>query len=126
MTDPLAYFLTWTSYGTWLHGDGRGWIDRNHNRVGEPIPGANVVRQNSASTALKHAPMRFSQLQRERIASTIAEVFDFKHWYVHALNCRSNHVHVVVTALGETPERVMNTLKSWCSRDLNAEFGRKE
>ncbi len=24
-SDPLAYFLTWTTYGTWLPGDERGW-----------------------------------------------------------------------------------------------------
>ena len=23
--EPLAYFLTWTTYGTWLPGDERGW-----------------------------------------------------------------------------------------------------
>jgi hypothetical protein len=23
--DPIAYFLTWTTYGTWLPGDERGW-----------------------------------------------------------------------------------------------------
>jgi hypothetical protein len=27
---PLAYFLIWTTYGTWLPGDERGW-----NRKGE-------------------------------------------------------------------------------------------
>jgi hypothetical protein len=30
---PLAYFLTWTTYGTWLPGDERGW-----NRKGGPAP----------------------------------------------------------------------------------------
>ena len=24
MTFPLAWYLTWTTYGTWLHGDPRG------------------------------------------------------------------------------------------------------
>ena len=24
--EPLAYFLTWTTYGTWLPGDERGWV----------------------------------------------------------------------------------------------------
>jgi hypothetical protein len=28
MADPLAYFLTWTTYGTWLPGDERGWCKR--------------------------------------------------------------------------------------------------
>ena len=27
MQPPLAYFLTWTTYGTWLPGDERGWIE---------------------------------------------------------------------------------------------------
>ncbi|MFO0815355.1 MAG: hypothetical protein U0796_19240 [Gemmatales bacterium] len=25
--DPLAYFITWTTYGTWMPGDERGWHD---------------------------------------------------------------------------------------------------
>jgi hypothetical protein len=29
--EPLAYFPTWTTYGTWLPGDDRGW-----RRKGEP------------------------------------------------------------------------------------------
>ena len=24
--DPLAFFITWTTYGTWLPGDDRGWV----------------------------------------------------------------------------------------------------
>ena len=29
---PLAYFITFRSYGTWLHGDKRGSVDRLHRR----------------------------------------------------------------------------------------------
>jgi hypothetical protein len=25
--DPLAYFLAWSTYGTWLPGDERGWVE---------------------------------------------------------------------------------------------------
>ena len=28
MDDPLALFLTWTTYGSWLPGDERGWVDK--------------------------------------------------------------------------------------------------
>ena len=31
MAAPLAYFLTWTCYGTWLHGDEPGQ-DGDHGR----------------------------------------------------------------------------------------------
>ena len=27
MDDPIAFFLTWVTYGTWLPGDARGWVD---------------------------------------------------------------------------------------------------
>jgi len=33
---PLAYFISFRSYGTWLHGDERGSIDRFNNCYGEP------------------------------------------------------------------------------------------
>ena len=25
--DPIAFFLTWVTYGTWLPGDARGWVE---------------------------------------------------------------------------------------------------
>jgi hypothetical protein len=33
---PLAYFIMFRSYGTWLHGDSRGSVDRLHNTYGTP------------------------------------------------------------------------------------------
>jgi hypothetical protein len=33
---PLAYLITFRGYGTWLHGDVRGAVDRFHNRFGTP------------------------------------------------------------------------------------------
>ena len=26
--EPIAYLITWTTYGTWLSGDERGWVKR--------------------------------------------------------------------------------------------------
>jgi hypothetical protein len=28
---PLAYLITFRCYGTWVHGDDRGSMDRKHN-----------------------------------------------------------------------------------------------
>ena len=30
MDDPIGYFLTWVTYGTWLPGDARGWVEYRH------------------------------------------------------------------------------------------------
>ncbi|MGQ0761444.1 MAG: hypothetical protein ACT4OT_05435 [Acidobacteriota bacterium] len=33
---PLAYLITFRCYGTWLHGDERGSVDRKQNVYGTP------------------------------------------------------------------------------------------
>ena len=35
MPEPLAFFLTWPTYGTWLPGDERGWVKYGQ---GWPLP----------------------------------------------------------------------------------------
>ncbi|WP_246120230.1 transposase [Blastopirellula retiformator] len=42
----------------------------------------------------------------------------FRNWILHAVNCRSNHVHVVVAA-DVHPKEVMRQLKYWATRRLN-------
>ncbi|UCD28298.1 MAG: transposase [Planctomycetota bacterium] len=56
---------------------------------------------------------------REIVERAIHEFCKFKNWDIHALNVRTNHIHLVVTANDETPERVMTRLKCWASRRLN-------
>ena len=51
----------------------------------------------------------------------ICEIAARKHWSLHAVHVRSNHVHVVVSADAPS-ERVMNDLKTAASRRLNTAF----
>ena len=30
LPEPIAFFLTWATYVTWLPGDDRGWIEYRH------------------------------------------------------------------------------------------------
>ena len=55
--------------------------------------------------------------QRQLIESTIAEHCDTRGWTLFAVNCRSNHVHVVVAAK-KHPKTVRGELKAWCTRRL--------
>ena len=32
----LAYFITWTTYGTWLPGDKRGWVKAGMQGIQAP------------------------------------------------------------------------------------------
>jgi REP element-mobilizing transposase RayT len=39
MSRPLGYFLSWGTYGTRLHGDPRGTVDRSSTDRGDPVLG---------------------------------------------------------------------------------------
>jgi REP element-mobilizing transposase RayT len=58
-----------------------------------------------------------SQQERSAIDATIRSVCRHKKWMIHALNVRTNHIHVVVTA-PIAPEQVMNSFKAWATRRL--------
>jgi REP element-mobilizing transposase RayT len=55
--------------------------------------------------------------KRDIVERQVAETRSFRGWKLHAVNCRSNHVHVVVTA-NVDPKIVRNQLKAWCTRRL--------
>ncbi|MBP9891199.1 MAG: transposase [Planctomycetes bacterium] len=55
---------------------------------------------------------------RGAIDDAIREVCTHRGWTLHALNVRTNHVHVVVSAPDVAPERVMNDFKAYATRRL--------
>lgn len=120
MADPLAYFLTWTTSGTWLHGDERG--SKDHVRT------AGVERELPADAGLNRY-RRFqlsdkvflldSPAKRAAVRAAIERTCNLRNWGVVALNVRTNHVHVVVSA-DRKPEEVMTSLKAWATRALVA------
>ena len=121
MQTPLAYFLTFTCYGTWLHGDERGSVDREHNLAGTPVLEPDASRRSQEQECLTESPYQLDAERRGIILSAICEIVRRKQWTLHAAHVRSNHVHVVLTADGP-PERVMNDIKTAASRRLNKVF----
>jgi len=115
---PLAYLITIRCYGTWLHGDERGSMDRCENhRYGSPKIAPNKARQRSEASQLKYPPVKLGDPQRTVIEAAIREVCDNRGYQLHAVNARTNHVHSVVAAACKT-EPVMNTFKAYATRHL--------
>jgi REP element-mobilizing transposase RayT len=114
---PLAYFITFRCYGTWLPGDERGWVDRRQNGYGTDIGLHSSGLQSTARSALTHPPFRLDSEERAIVDGTIRDVCAYRRWVLHALNVRTNHVHMVVSAASD-PESVMTTLKGWSTRRL--------
>jgi hypothetical protein len=51
------------------------------------------------------------------VEHTIADHCRIRGWRLHAVNCRSNHLHVVVSA-AVPPQRIQAQFKAWCTRRL--------
>src|SRR5262249_22535267 len=95
---PLAYFITFHSYGTWLPGDRRGSVDAHHNAPGTPYVGGYASRLGSCARRLEQAPVILCDAERSVVVRTIQEVCTHRGWVLRAVHVRTNHVHVVVRA----------------------------
>jgi REP element-mobilizing transposase RayT len=117
-TQPLAYLITFRCYGTWLHGDERGSIDRrNYNRYGTPAMPANRKLIADERAELGSPAGVLNHAQRGVVELAIREVCDHRSYLLHAVNVRTNHVHSVVTAPCK-PEHVMDSFKAYATRQL--------
>ncbi len=116
-SQPLAYFITFTTYGTRLHGDERGSVSRNSNQPGTPRLAPNPERQAREARLLLNSPKLLDDRRRASVRTTLESVCLHREWPLWTINVRTNHVHVVVTAT-EPPEFVMRSMKSWATRQL--------
>src|SRR6266496_478022 len=114
---PLAYFISFRTYGTWLHGDKRGSIDRFHNRYRSPYLPPNKKWLQYNQQQLKTKPLILRAKQRKSIEVAIRETCRIRKWSLLAFNIRTNHVHTVVTA-NRKPELVLNAFKANATRQL--------
>lgn len=67
---------------------------------------------------MKHLAKVLSETDRRIVEEAIGEHCNFRQWRLIAINCRSNHVHLLVDANGAAPERVMMELKAYATRAL--------
>lgn len=120
-SDPIAYFITWTTYGTWLSGDERGWVSEDEPGIQRPDPELEAQMR----AAMTEPPVTLDLGQRALVDAVIRRHCEIRKWTLHAVNVRSNHVHVVVTAPGVVPETVSDQFKAWGTRRLNERLERK-
>jgi len=116
-SEPLAYFITFTCYGTWLHGDERGSVDFEHSLPDTPLVMTDAIRVRKESVRLSDPPFLLDARSREAVDSSIREVCRYRGWHLHAWNVRTNHVHVVVAA-DAPPAKVLIDFKAYATRRL--------
>jgi REP element-mobilizing transposase RayT len=115
---PLAHLITFRCYGTWLHGDERGSIDRFHNQYKSAYRQPNENLHNFETKLLKSKPVNLDAPMRQIVELTIREVCDYKNWLLRAINIRTNHIHIVVSIGDVSSSQALNSFKSYSTRKL--------
>ena len=91
-------------YGTWLHGDERGSVDRRYyNAFNSAKIKPDAEKESRKATQLKHEPFILNAARRTVIEAAIREVCTFRSYALHAIDIRTNHVHLVA-GNGGSPE----------------------
>jgi REP element-mobilizing transposase RayT len=95
MARMIGFMATWTTYGTWLQGDKKGYVKNGS------ILDANPALEQSNKEQLKHDKIKIPKALRTIVKNAIlkeAEEIDQK---VYAIALCSNHVHIVVESIGK-------------------------
>jgi REP element-mobilizing transposase RayT len=119
MDYPLAYLITFTTYGVWLHGDIRGSVDKEHNKYGDDFLPRTESFERQDRKFLKNDAVLLAENDRNIVLNAILSQCSFRGWFAYAIHVRSNHIHIVVSA-AEKPEKIMSTFKSYSTRALRA------
>ena len=110
--EPIAYLITFRTYGTWLHGDQRGSVDKYHNKYGAPRAVPSADRELVHHERLKSPPFLLNAKSRSVVESAIHEVCKFREWSLFGLAVRTNHVHVVNGANAPS-SKMLNNFKAF-------------
>lgn len=115
---PIAYLITFRSYGTWLHGDARGSVDRSHNQYKSPYLPPDRKRLEENLKRLSGRIVTLNSKQRESTEEAIREICVVRSWILLAINVRTNHVHSVVSIGDARSERALNSFKAYATRRM--------
>jgi REP element-mobilizing transposase RayT len=123
------WLLTWTTYGTWLPGNRRGFVSNvrdgpgpevRHNIPGTPCDADMPGLEHSARQALKYPPIFLTAEQAPILLAQFQETASYRGWTLLAAAIMKNHVHLVVGVPGDPdPETLLRDFKSYASRGLN-------
>ncbi len=124
------WLLTWTTYGTWLPGDDRGFVSNvregdgpevRHNTPGA-TPEAKVRGLVIDSRERMLGPTVYlNAAQAGVVLEQLHETARYRGWELAAVAVMANHLHLVVGVPGDPePDTLLRDFKSYASRRLNA------
>lgn len=115
--EPKAFLFTFTPYGTRLHGDERGSVDRFHDQHGGEFVAPDLSYLSMRRDELVEDPLMITPKMRGILVDALEQHCTFREWHLFSQNVRTNHIHAVISA-GVEPGRMLTDLKAYLTRAL--------
>jgi len=113
MAKMIGYMITWTTYGTWLQGDKRGYVKNGR------ILGENKDLRKSNIFNRRGSIVRLTVQQQEVARKAIFGEAENLGQKIYAVAVCANHIHMVVDCVDETIETIVARYKKTARQALN-------
>jgi REP element-mobilizing transposase RayT len=130
------WLLTWTTYGTWLPGDERGFVGRTRdhdgrqtwqNTPGTPARTPNPSLRRIARARMSGAVRRLAPDHARVLLADFCRTAEVHFWDLIAVAVMRNHVHLVVGVAGDPdPSDLLRHFKTYGSKTLSRAAGRPD
>jgi REP element-mobilizing transposase RayT len=90
MRQPIGYMLTWTTYGSWLQGDKRGYV-----KDGTIMP-ENIALNRANRMVMTSPQMSLTFRQKKIIEKELRKEADLLGQEIYAISVGKNHIHLIV------------------------------
>ena len=117
MSDIVGYMVTWTTYGTWLQGDRRGYV-----KNGVVLP-ENEKIETVNRELQKYDSIILTESEKETIRRVILDEAAAQGHKIHAIAVCTNHVHLIAEPCKLSIEEAVSRYKNKATMSLR-KFGR--
>lgn len=127
-----TYLLTWTTYGTWLPGDERGFVSpipdgrgawTLHNTPDTPYDRDRPTLERRARGLLKSAEIVLNEARARVVVDAIVESAGNHGLKVPVASVMRTHAHVVASSFEHDGAKLLQIFKGVASRRLSQAFG---
>ena len=94
----MGYLITFSCYGTRIHGDEKGTVDKSHNQYKGPTYSEDHARFQAERENLQAGEYTLDASRRLTVLKAIQEVCMYRAWILFAAHVRTGHVHALVEA----------------------------
>ena len=119
MAELCGYMITWTTYGSWLQGDKRGYV-----KDGQILLGDKTIEQ-ICQNFQKNPASTLNKSERDIVRNSILNEAQRIGHDIKAIAVCSNHVHLAAIPFNEAIEYIVSRYKNVATAALR-KYGRQD